>query len=97
MIVRVRTMSLSRRSSGAQISTASCTGAQISIPHSAARQHASRSISAPLACIGKLRSDRGFGSFVDVDVPTKRRVQRPGQHGLSTAESDHAQNVRYVS
>ena len=61
MAARMAATSASRRSNGAQISTASCTGAQTSIPRSVARQHASRSISAPFACIGKLRSDRGLG------------------------------------
>ena len=36
-------------------------GAQTSIPRSIARQQATRSISAPLACMGKLRSERGLG------------------------------------
>jgi len=57
MAARIWAISLSKRSSGAQISAASCTGAQTSIPRSVAKQQASRNISAPLACIGKLRSD----------------------------------------
>src|SRR5262249_51334849 len=60
MAMRIRVTSSSRWSSGAQINTASCTGAHTSISRSVARQHAKRSISAPLACIGKLRNDRGF-------------------------------------
>jgi hypothetical protein len=40
---------------------ASCIGAQTRIPASTARQQASRSISAPSACIGKLRKKRGLG------------------------------------
>src|SRR5512132_2120729 len=56
----IRSMSASSRSRGAQISTASCTGALISMPRSVARQHAKRSISAPFACIGKLRKERSF-------------------------------------
>ena len=60
MQARTAATSASRRSSGAQISTASCTGAQTSIPRSVARQQASRNISAPLACMGKLRRARGF-------------------------------------
>ena len=42
------------------IRKASCTGAQTSIPRSVARQVARRIISAPLACIGKFRSERGL-------------------------------------
>ena len=48
------------RSSSALINSASWTGAHISMPRSVARQQASRSISAPFACIGKLRKERSF-------------------------------------
>ena len=54
---RMLATSSSMRSIGAQIRKASCTGAQTSMPRSVARQAAIRIISAPLACIGKFRSD----------------------------------------
>src|SRR5664280_383328 len=53
----------------ASISRASCTGAITLTPRSTARQQANRSISAPFACMGKLRRLLGFGS------PSTKRFQ----------------------
>ena len=81
MAARMLAMSTSSRSSGAQISTASWTGAQTSIPRSVARQHASRSISAPLACMGKLRSERGLGLSPTAHA-SRTRCAGAGEHGV---------------
>src|SRR5262245_7549873 len=61
MAARMVAIVASRRSDGAEIKKASWTGAQTSIPRSVARQAARRIISAPFACIGKLRNERGLG------------------------------------
>ena len=60
MALRVLLTMWSISSTGASISIASCTGAQTEMPSSVARQQARRSISAPLACIGKFRIDLGL-------------------------------------
>jgi hypothetical protein len=57
-----------------------CSAEQTSIPRSVARQHASRNISAPLACMGKLRSDRGFGFSSTWTYPSLPPVARPKLH-----------------
>ena len=58
------------------INNASCTGAQTSTPSLTAKQHAKRSISAPLPCIGKFKSERDLVLFVDMHMPVEAGMQR---------------------
>ena len=81
------------RRSAPSISSASWTGAHTSTPRSVARQQASRSISAPLACIGKLRSDIGRGRPVTRIGPPEDGLRAPGQLPASTMCSAHARSV----
>ena len=74
--------------------TASWTGAQISIPSSVPRQQARRSISAPLACIGKFCRDRRLTFGPTCTVQPKTVCKLPCSIAWSTAPSDHCQNFR---
>ena len=94
MAARIAAMSASRRSNGAQIRKASCTGAQTSIPRSVARQAASRIISAPLACIGKLRSDLGLDVLPTCTRHPKTVCSEPVSMAVSRTASDHFQKIR---
>ena len=72
---RVVTTAASIPSASPSTRRASCTGAQTWTPRSEARQHASRRISAPLACIGKFRNvvDRTTLSVRNVQTNTVNR------------------------
>lgn len=82
--------------SPASMSTASWTGAHTSIPRSCIRMQAIRSISAPLACIGKFFS-------VDVFVLASTKSGQPKvatmcflRRAVSATACDHSQKRRYV-
>jgi hypothetical protein len=66
-----------------------CTGAQTSTPRSVARQQAIRSISAPLACIGKFRSERGFESSPIRSHQPKTVCSEPVSIAVSRAAGVH--------